>query len=591
MKYQDVALVFDQLEKESKRLTITSLLASLLKKATPDEAAIISYLSLGSLNPPYITCQFNFAEKSLLKVIAVLLGKTQSDIKKERQQIGDFGLIVETGHWRGSSDSLSVKDIHKGLLQFLSITGTGSQEKKEDYLLKLLRSVMPLSAKYIVRVISGKLRLGFSDMTLIDSFSWMETGDKSIRKELEDAYNISADIGYIVKTLKEDGLKGIQKISITPGIPIRPAAAERMPDARSILKKLGDCIAQPKLDGFRLQVHLDKRKSEPTIRFFSRNLLDMSNMFPELVDALKDLPVKTLVAEGEAICFDEDTGSFMPFQETVKRKRKHGIEEMMLEYPLKLYFFDLLYLDGESYLDKTHTQRRKKLVSLLDNKKIKKERVIYSVDEKKITTPKELDTYFEENIAQGLEGLVVKKQDEKYRPGKRNFNWIKFKRQETGSLDDTLDCVILGYYFGHGKRAGFGIGALLVGIYNKAKDHFETIAKIGTGLSDSAWKDIKKRCDAIQVKKRPNNVECSKDVYPDVWVIPEVVCMIRADEITKSPQHKAGSTEKELGFALRFPRFMGYRPDKSPYEATEIKEVKRLYDLQFEKFYKKRREN
>ena len=178
---------------------------------------------------------------------------------------------------------------------------------------------------------------------------------------------------------------------------------------------------------------------------------------------------------------------------------------------------------------------------------------------------------------------MVKKPDAIYQPGKRNFNWIKFKRQEEGRLEDTIDCVILGYYAGAGKRAAFGIGSFLVGIYNKKEDCFETIAKIGTGLKDEGWKELKKKCDEIKVSAKPKNIVCAKELYPDVWVHPEIVCLIRADEITLSPLHTAGKTKEHLGYALRFPRFMGYRSDKGPEESTTIKEIKRLYEDQFVK--------
>jgi len=240
--------------------------------------------------------------------------------------------------------------------------------------------------------------------------------------------------------------------------------------------------------------------------------------------------------------------------------------------------FDLLYVDGQEYLTKTHAQRRKKLLSLFKNAPADTVQVI---QEKKIKTAQELEDYFNQNIAAGLEGLVVKREDSVYQPGKRNFNWIKLKRQEEGHLEDTIDCVILGYYAGKGKRAAFGIGAFLVRVYNKKLDQFQTIAKIGTGLSDAEWKKLKKECDRIEVRNRPVNVVCPKELYPDVWTAPELVCIIRADEITLSPLHTAGKTEKDLGFALRFPRFMGARPDKSPEQATAVKEIKGLYKDQF----------
>jgi len=304
----------------------------------------------------------------------------------------------------------------------------------------------------------------------------------------------------------------------------------------------------------------------------------MSFMFPDLTRKLLALPVKSIICEGEAIGYDPNEGTFLPFQETVKRKRKHGIEKAVSDFPLKLFLFDLLYLNGKELLQEIHEQRRKKLEQLF--KKFKSHQ-IFVTEEVKIKNVEELREYFANAIASGLEGLVVKRSDAIYQPGKRNFNWIKLKRQEEGQLEDTIDCVILGYYSGKGRRAAFGIGAFLVGVYLKKEDIFQTIAKIGTGLKDEGWKELKRRCDAIQVKKKPINVECAKELVPDVWVAPEIVCLVRADEISLSPLHAAGKTKKNLGFALRFPRFMGYRLDKSSQEATHVKEIKRLYEDQF----------
>ena len=573
-----MAQVFDEIEKISGRLEITKLLADLLKKASPVESKIICYLSLGKLNPPYIGTQFQIAEKNFYKVIANLLSMDEPEVKELAKKYGDIGSVLEFGTWQ-QMDDLTVTQLYKELHKIEEISGIGAQEGKISALYDLMRKLDPISAKYVARVVIGKLRLGFSDMTVVDALSWMEAGDKSLRKQIENAYNICADIGLIAQTLKEGGIDAIDNMEIQVGVPIRPAAAERMPTARAIVEKIGDCIAQPKLDGFRLQIHLDKTKEIPVIRFFSRNLIDMSYMFPDIAQAIKDLDVQELICEGEAIVQDPNTGNFLPFQETVKRKRKHGIEQAVSDMPLYVFIFDLLYLDGEEFLTKTHRKRRKALIDLFETYKGDKIQVI---EEKKIETAKELEEYFTANIAAGLEGLVVKKPDSHYQPGKRNFNWIKLKRQEdTGQLEDTIDCVILGYYAGKGKRAQFGIGAFLVGVFNKKEDMFQTIAKIGTGVKDLEWVELKNRCDKIAVENKPKNVQCPKELAPDVWTSPEIVCLIRADEITLSPLHMAGKTVGQLGLALRFPRFMGYRPDKSPTEATTVSEMKHLYKDQF----------
>ncbi len=577
MKFEVVSEAFQEIEHTSSRLKKTKLLADIFAEATANEAQMISYLSLGELYPPYKNEQFNIADKSMLPIVARLLDKSEATIKKAVKKEGDIGIVVGDGSWLQSSTDLTVTKVYNALCTIEKIEGTGSQEKKADELFALLGDLNPLSAKYVVRIVLGKLRFGFSDMTLIDALSWMEVGDKSLRTEIEHAYNISVDIGLITKTLKEGGIKAIEKMHIAIGIPIRPAAAERLPSAKAIIDKIGPCVAQPKLDGFRLQIHIDKTTKKPKVYFFSRNLKNMSEMFPDLIKPVESLKVKTLICEGEAIGYDPHTDMFLPFQETVKRKRKHGIEKAMTEFPLKLFLFDLLYLNGKSLLDMPHEERYEKLKKIV---KDDPDSPLQFIQEKEVKTAKQLEDYFYATIGEGLEGVVVKRMDAIYQPGKRNFNWIKLKRQEESELDDTIDCVILGYYAGSGKRASFGIGAFLVGVFNKKDDQFETIAKVGTGLSDAEWKEMRKKLDKVAVKKKPTNVVCAKELYPDVWTAPEIVCIILADEITKSPTHSAGKTEKELGFALRFPRFMGYRDDKDPEDATTIAELKKMFKHQ-----------
>lgn len=584
MKFIEVAYSFNEIEPIAARLEMTRLLADLFKKASPHEAEIIASLSLGQLHPPYISTQFNIAEKNLLKIVALFLHESEDSIKKEMKHLGDIGLVLGAHEWQHSAH-LSVTQVYDALCALEQISGTGSQEEKTTFLLKLFEQLDPLSAKFVARIIIGQLRLGFSDMTIIDALSWMEVGDKSLRNTLENAYNICADIGLIAKTLKKDGIASIEQMNIHLGIPILPAAAERLPTAQAIIEKLGECIAEPKLDGFRLQIHMDLSavalaKEEPQIHFFSRNLQDMSTMFPDLIKELLKLDVENLICEGEAIGYDPNTKEFLPFQETVKRKRKHGIEQAATEFPLQLFLFDLLYLNNKSYLNVNYVERHEKLEQLVRG--IKTEH-LFTIEQKKIYNAQELEDYLHTEVEQGLEGLVVKRPDAIYQPGKRNFNWIKFKRQEEGHLEDTIDCVILGYYAGKGKRAHFGIGAFLAGIFNKKLDTFQTVAKIGTGMSDDEWRMLKKKCDSLIMEHQPKNVQCAKELAPDVWVNPEIVCRVRADEITLSPLHSAGKTANNLGYALRFPRFMDYRSDKSAEEATTDDEIKRLYDDQFVK--------
>jgi DNA ligase 1 len=577
MKFAKVAHCFEQIEHITGRTAITQLLAQLFSQASAKEVELLCNLCLGQLQPPYLGTAFNMAEKSFIPVAAALLGKTTEEIRSEMKKEGDIGSVLALYEWPIST-TLSIEEVFEQLRVIEHLSGVGSQEAKAQKMIALLQKLDSCSAKYVARMVLGKLRLGFSDMTIIDALSWMVSGDKSGHAIIEEAYNICADLGLIGKQLRADGLDSLKKMTIHIGIPVRPAAAERLPTAESVIEKIGPCVAQPKLDGFRLQIHVNRVNGSSNVHFFSRHLQDMSAMFPDLVEVCAQLPVESIICEGEAIGYNPVTGDFLPFQKTAKRRRKYDIDEVALAYPLRVFLFDILYINGADIMHLTHEERRIVLCTLMD--KVKTNKIIV-IPEQVINTAAELENYFEQEIAAGLEGLVIKKPDAPYRPGKRNFSWIKLKRISHGHLEDTVDCVILGYYHGTGRRVSFGIGSFLVGVYNKRKDCFQTIAKVGTGLKDDQWKALKKECDKRVIPDKPRNVECAKELTPDVWIMPSLVCAIFADEITLSPLHTANKTAEHNGFALRFPRILGYREDKSPEDATQVHEIKRLYEDQF----------
>ncbi len=592
MLFTHLAQVFDQIDNVSSRIEKTKLLAHLLAECSAQEAKIVAYLSLGSLHAPFHGTRFNIAEKIMIAVLAHALDISVKAVADSAQKQGDMGLVFV--HFAGDRElsSLSIEQVYHALCSLEEVEGTGSQEQKTVQLTELLKHLDAQSGLYVIRVIMGRLRLGFSDMTLIDAFSWMETGNKSISKIIEKAYNACADIGQLIHVIKHNGVKHLDTLVVTPGIPLRPAAAERMASPAAIYEKLGNCVAQPKLDGFRLQVHRYHRDGKVVVSFFSRNLQEKADSFPELTKALLHMDhvgnsrVGDFIAEGEAICYDAATDTFLPYQDTAKRSRKHDVAENAEKYPLKIFLFDLLYFNGKSLIDESHAERRNKLVQAFGHAddsyfaKATKDTPIQVIEQRACTSTQDIQDYFDKAMSEGLEGLVVKKPSDPYAAGKRNFSWIKLKRHETGSLDDTIDCVILGYYFGRGKRAG-GIGALLVGIYNVHKDQYETIAKLGTGMTDQEFIEVKAACDKASVDEQPDNVVCHKDLYPDVWTNPQLVCIVRADEITKSPVHTACKDAHNSGFALRFPRYLGLRDDKSVNDATSDHEIKELFKLQF----------
>lgn len=575
MFFKELSTAFEEISKTRSRTRITELLAHIFAQATASEAQIITYFSLGSLRPPYRPTQFGLAEKSVASVIASVLETTVSDITKKRNKLGDLGLVVGQGIW-STRKKLTIEDIYEQLTQLEKISGTGSHEKKSSLLKKILLSVSPREAQTIVHIIMGRLRLGFSEGTIMDALSWMIAGDKSVRKEIESAYAVCADLGRIAALLKKEGVKGLQKIKIVVGIPLMPALAERLPTAQAIMKKMGPCVAEPKLDGFRLQVHIQRTKSSCHIWFYSRNLIETSAMFPDLVAAFKKTTatISSIILDGEALVYDEKNKTFLPFQETIKRHRTYGIQELSSTKPLHIFLFDIMYLNGKGLIDKPQQERYQLLLKLYSTDHTQ---IISVDDEASIKIARELETYFEKNINAGLEGVVVKRPDAPYQAGKRNYAWIKLKKGQKTKIEDTIDAVILGYYYGSGRRSQFGIGAILVGVYNDTRDRFETIAKVGSGLTDQGWRDLKKKCDEHAVAAHPNNVVVEKRLIPDVWVAPEIVCTVIADEITSSPSHTAGKVPGHPGYSLRIPRFIMYRPDKSPQEATTVNEIKKMW--------------
>ncbi len=593
MKFSKLASYFEKIEQTSSRLTITQLLAQLYRDLSPDEIDKTIYLLQGRVTPVFKRTEFGVAEKMVIRAIVSALKLQHARFIGEYKKVGDLGKTVE--HFKKQNPSLqmkrlSVSEVYEHLYTLATSSGTGSQEKKIQILASLISQSDALSARYLVRIPTGVMRLGFSDMTVLDAFSWMISGDKSHRPTIEKAYHVRPDLGFIGKILKEKGISGLKKIQPALFTPIIMMRAERLSSGKEIIDKIGESSIEPKYDGFRLQIHYSQEKNE--VRLYSRNLDEVSFMYPDLIAGIKkEVKAKEVILEGEAIGFDPHSGNFLPFQETVQRKRKYGIEEKAKEIPLKLFAFEVLYLNGKNYLDVAFRERRKKLEEIIKvSGDVFKDTVLVASDSI-ISDFKKLELLFDDAISKGLEGVVAKKLTGIYQPGARGWNWIKFKRSYSSKIEDTIDCLVLGYDFGKGKRADFGIGAFLVGVYDEKKDTFLTIAKIGTGLLDEEWRQLKKRADQYRTNKKPALYDVDKQMEVDVWVKPSIVVEIKADEITLSPVHTAGRTLKASksgkafdvdvpGFALRFPRLERFRDDKRPEEVTSLGELIKMQKRQ-----------
>ncbi|MBI2621465.1 MAG: ATP-dependent DNA ligase [Candidatus Levybacteria bacterium] len=577
MLFSEFAQYLEKLEATSSRLSLIEILSDLFKKTPASEIEKIVYLIQGRIAPFFTPIEIGMAEKSVAASLANVYGSRKEDVIKLYQKLGDMGLasyeLARNSKFETRNSKLDVGDVFEILTQIAKTSGEGTVEKRQKLLSELLGRVDAVSAKHLVRVPLGNTRLGIGDPTILDALATAKLGDKSQRKLLEAAYNRTSDLGLIAKTLWEKGLKGVQKLEVRVGSPIRSELCERLPNAEKVIEKMREVDVQYKYDGFRVQIHKDGDK----VRMFSRNLEEMTHMFPELISAtLSQVKAKTVILDTEALAYNPASEEFLPFQETTKRRRKHGIEEAAARLPLKAFVFDILYKDGKQLLDEPLTKR----IEILKNT-VKADGVLIPSENHTVKDPKALQLLLDDSISKGLEGLVVKRLESPYEAGGRNFNWVKLKRHSDGELTDTIDCVILGYITGRGKRVEFGAGALLVGVYDKDKDEFVSISRIGTGLTDEEWREIHKRADKIKVSHKPARVNST--IEPSVWIEPKIVIEVLADEITRSPLHTAGKTEKELGFALRFPRLVSFRNDKKAEEATSVDEIKRLFEIQYKK--------
>ncbi len=583
MLFEEVAKCYGRLERISSRLEMIDVLTEMLKKARKDEIRSIIYLTQGVLAPPFSGVKIGMAEKLAEEAIALSTGADKRRIEESFRKTGDLGLTAEQmvgakKQGRMSGKKFEVNEVFGMLRKIATTGGEGSKDLKIRMLASLIGASTPEEAKYLVRFALGELRLGVGDATVLEALSKMETGDRKFKDELETAYNICSDLGTVGEVLARQGKKGILDFRVELFKPIRPALAERLPTAEDILERMrGRCAVESKYDGLRAQVHIDRRNRK--VEIYSRRLDRLTDMFPEITAAaLKEVDAKEAILEGEAIAYDETTNQFYAFQETIQRRRKHGIAEKSQQLPLRLFSFDLLYLNGESYLSKPYSERREKLEKI-----VKGDGVIRLSDRIVTSKPKDIESYFDRAIEDGLEGIVAKDLDAPYIAGARKFSWIKMKRSYKGELSDTLDLVVVGFYAGKGSRTEFGFGGMLAAVYNEKQDVFETISKIGTGFTEEEMRTFKKLLEKIRVAKKPARVVAV--IEPDFWVEPRYVVTVRADEITKSPTHTAGRQKEgdvEVGYALRFPRIVsdGIRKDKGPEEATTTKEVVEMFKQQ-----------
>jgi len=581
MRYSELVEVCEEIEATTKRLEMTDSLVKLFKKTPAELIDKVIYLIQGKIYPDFVGIKLGIAEKLAIKAISQAYGVDKNEVLRGFKRLGDLGTVAKELAAKRTqavlaSAPLTVERVHETLDEIAKASGARSQEAKIGLLAGLLADATPKEAKFIVRTVTGKMRLGIADMTILDALAIAYTGSKENRKHIERAYNTSSDLGDVAKTLATSGLEGIKNYKIRVGRPIRMMLAQRLASADEILNKLGgEAACEWKYDGERIQIH----KKGKEVILFSRRLENITEQYPDVCATVREhVQCNEAIIEGECVAVHPDTGELLPFQELMHRRRKYGVEDAAKRFPVSLFLFDVLYIDGEDLTQQEYIVRRKKLEEIVRcDERIRLTEMLRTSD------LSEVERFFEHAIEAGCEGLILKALNGVYQAGARGWLWIKLKRSYQSKMVEPIDVVVVGAFHGRGRRSG-SYGALLAAVYDKENDVFTTISKVGSGFKDEDLENLPKMLSPYEIEHVHPRVK--SEIEADVWFTPSVVMEIIGDELTLSPVHTTafGKIREGAGIAVRFPRFTGrWRFDKSPEDATTVEEIVEMYKSQLKK--------
>ena len=575
MEFSIIAELFEKMENTSKRIELTNILVELLKKTPKKIIPNVVYLLQGIIRPNFEGVELGVAEKLAIRAISKSSGLPIKKIEDDYRNCGNLGLTASNilklkTQTTFTAEKITVERVYETLFKIANLEGKGSQDLKMKYISSLLNDATPLEAKFVLNILLGTLRLGIAENTVMDALAIGFTGKKEYRKQIEDAYNVSSDLGKVSEVIASEGLDGIKKFQISLFNPVRPMLADRIKSEKEATEKMPvEFAAEYKLDGERVQIH----KQADKIILFSRSLENITKYYPDIVENIgNSLDVNEGIFEAEIVAINENTGEFLPFQELMHRRRKYKLKEAVLQYPITVNFFDVLYFDGKNCLNLKYSERRKILES-----SVKENNFAKLVPMAIVKNENEVEDFLENSINSGCEGLMLKILDAAYRAGTRGGNWLKLKREYRNELGDSLDLVVIGAYFGKGRRTG-RYGTLLLATYNPEKDNFPSICKVGTGFTDESLDQLYQILSNKVILKKNPRIE--SEMEADVWFEPELVLEIVASEITLSPIHKTAldTIRKGAGLALRFPKFTGkIRIEKGSEDASTDEEVYSLY--------------
>ena len=578
MKFSIISDAFQKMEATSKRLELTDILVELLKEIPGDVISKAVYLIQGKLRPNFEGIELGIAEKLVMKAMSKSSGIPLKKIEDNYNKGGDLGQTAESILQQKiqttfASETITLEKVYETLFKIANLEGKGSQEMKMRYVSSILNDATPQEAKFILKILLGTLRLGIAENTVMDSLAIAFTGKKENRQVIENAYNVSSDLGKVAQVVSTKGIEEIMKFQVQVFNPIRPMLADRIRSEEDTVKKFQDDFAvEYKLDGERAQIH----KQKDTIMIFSRSLENITSYYPDIVEKISKLIISdNVILEAEVVAMNSNSGDFLPFQELMHRRRKYEIDDAVTKYPITVNFFDVLFSDEKNCMDMEYIERRRLLEKI-----IKEDEFARLIPMSIINSKEQVLEVLENSINSGCEGLMLKQLNSTYRAGIRGSNWLKLKREYQNDLGDSLDLIVVGAFFGKGRRTG-KYGTLLVATYNDEDDTFPSICKVGTGFTDESLDQLYQILSPkVTLKKNPRIVS---EMEADVWFEPELIIEIVASEITQSPIHKTAlnKIKENTGLALRFPKFTGkIRTEKNSEDASTDEEVIALYKVQ-----------
>lgn len=576
---------FERMEATTKRLELTEIVVDLLKATPPDIVARIVYMIQGKVRPDFEGVELGVADRMAVRAISKSAGAAPARVEEAYRRDGDLGraaasILEQKAQTTFAAEDITVERVYETLLRIAGAEGQRSQDMKAKYISSLLNDASPQEACYILKLLLGTLRLGIAENTVLDALAVAFTGSKQNRESLERAYNVSSDLGAVAEAVARGGLAATDGFAVSVFSPVRPMLADRVRSEAESIERLGadGFAAEYKLDGERVQVHIDGDR----VALFSRRLERITGYYPDIVERLPgalDAPAGGLILEGEAVAVNPDSGEFLPFQELMHRRRKYRVDKAVSEYPITVNLFDVLCCGGKSCLDMPYSERRALLEGIAGGgrKGAGEHEFARCVAAEVVRDEGGVEDALENSINAGCEGLMLKDLGAPYRAGARGGSWLKLKREYRNELGDSLDLVVIGAFFGKGRRTG-RYGVLLLATYDDDADRFASICKVGTGFSDEDLDQLYQMLSGRVLRKRDRRAY--SEMEADVWFAPEVVIEVVASEITLSPIHKAaeGAVRKEAGLALRFPKFTGrIRPEKAAEDASTDAEVLALY--------------